>query len=271
MSEETSPTNASYCPDDDDVFDVLSTTPKDAFLATMTFAASDSALAARCDCDECGVDSSLPESIRVAVREHKRIKRGTGLIKRTQVRVLVHRQGDVAVWQLTMPSKAEPLLEFGNPSVHRLVWAQRLLRGSIVKSIGSGIIGSRNEELGRIILDWVEGDVYLVTSNEGKAVGWYVEAATSHDAEATNTGPVVLYVAKVPGELLDKQESSPLDTTRNEESNKRRRTMDSIQLICARAVFARENSHRAGDSQLTACKIETTDAALFRCMVSSLL
>jgi hypothetical protein len=109
------------------------------------------------------------------------------------------------------------LLEFGNS--HRFVYVKRGLAKSpahgqctsVLKQIGSGIIGSNAEEQGRHALDWVERNVYFVPSRKGKAVGWTHElaekktqsaAVLSGAEKAANAGPVVLYVVKVNPEVL---------------------------------------------------------------------
>lgn len=266
MNGEKHPIDATTSPEADHR-EATSAAPKDSFLESMTFAASNSVLL-NCDCDECGAVSSVPESIRAAVHEHKRVKRETGPIKRTQVRRLIQRRDGVAVWEWTLPPAAEPLLEFGNASVYRIIWLQRL-RGCILKSIGAGIIGSRSEEKGRKILDWLEGDVFLVPSNEGKAIGWITEAMNTNDAHGKGiapTGPAVLYVAKVPVVNLDEEESHREDA---DEDHSRRQCFQTIQSICARSVQARDISH--GNLPSSSFKLENTDAELFRRTVSTFL
>ncbi|KAL3924553.1 MAG: hypothetical protein SGILL_000978 [Bacillariaceae sp.] len=119
----------------------------------------------------------------------------------------------------------EPLLEFG--SSHRIVWIQRLPRSAsdntntVIQSIGTGIVGSSDEEKSRKHLeDWKEGTVILVPSNGGKAVGWIHDykggdcgsndneardgEADAEDASKSNSGPAVLLMAKIPATLLAK-------------------------------------------------------------------
>jgi hypothetical protein len=167
----------------------------------MTFAASGGAGFQRnCDCDECGLMlNTLPATIREAVHEYKRQKLETGPLKRTQDRSLIRRSpsdSKFAVWQWTLPLNAEPLLEFGNPTIQRLVWIKRLPSSSVLRSIGTGIVGSSYEEKGRVTLDWKEGDVLLVPASGEKALGWIHNRAGSVTEEPQ--GHAVLFVVKVP-------------------------------------------------------------------------
>jgi hypothetical protein len=158
----------------------------DSFMSSMTFSSAAQGGGAGCDCDECGI--AVPGPILKAMREHKRQKLETGPLKRTQERILVCRQDGLTVWKWTMPLDAEPLIEFG--STHRLIWLEKL--PGRLQSIGTGIIGSSDEEKTRNVLDWEEGDIYLVPSNGGKAVGWI------HSAES-----------KAESSVADKVESEP--------------------------------------------------------------
>ena len=178
----------------------------DSFLSSMTFAGHDfRSNIASCDCDECGVNIHIPPPILAALRERKRQKLEQSPIKRTQARTLVQRGPDnFAVWHWILPRGAEPLVEFG--SSHRIVWVQRLDNSNFMRSIGKGIIGSNDEERSRTDLSWEEGDVYLVASNGGKAVGWIHHA---HEAsggvtstEKTNEGHAELLIAKIPLDRL---------------------------------------------------------------------
>jgi hypothetical protein len=144
----------------------------DPFMSSMTFASGAQSGGAGCDCDECGI--AVPGPILRAMREHKRQKLETEPLKRTQERRLVCRQDGLAVWKWTLPLDAEPLIEFG--STHRLVWVENL--PGTLRSVGTGIIGSSDEENTRKILEWDEGGIYLVPSNGGKAVAWIHSAGT---------------------------------------------------------------------------------------------
>lgn len=191
----------------------------DSFLQSMTFSRADEFLDA-CDCDEC---ENVPPSIRNAIHERKRLRIEAGPIKRTQQRTLVGRDGQISLWCMNMPKNAEPLVEFG--SSHRIVWVKKLetINGNTLKWIGKGIIGSSDEEKSRKkMTEWTEGNVFLVPSNGGKAVGWIY---TNDDSNSTKTdtnddhpigtisakeknshGFAVLCVAKIPLGALDKEE-----------------------------------------------------------------
>ena len=150
----------------------------DSFMASMTFASSSQDLR-QCDCDECGL---IPMAILEAIRKQKRIRIETGPLKRTQDRNLIKRDPllGISIWNLVMPVDAEPLIEFG--SSHRLIYVKSL--PGILKSIGTGIVGSSDEENSRKVLNWKEGNIYLVPSNGGKAVGWFhTSSSDSNDAE----------------------------------------------------------------------------------------
>lgn len=170
----------------------------DSFLQSMTFAAGKRQRhLGECDCDECEVTPGgfvIPNAIKEAIDRFKRTK---STLKRTQERQLVRQEavkiGEESVmfsiWQWTLPSEAEPLLEFGNN--HRIVCIQRL--GGTLQHIGTGIVGSSSEEAGRYSLEtWTVGSAHVLASRQGKAVGWVNESSNQP------TSPTVLYMIKVP-------------------------------------------------------------------------
>ena len=178
----------------------------------------------------------IPETIRRAIQEHQRQSRRT--IRRTQHRALVQRAsygeyGDtadasaaaaaVAVWKWTLPAGAEPLLEFGNAAVDRFVWVQRLPKNRILQTIGTGIVGSAHEEQTRETLDWEEGHVVWVPSNNGKAVGWICQQqlqkqlGQNYSNNKGAAGPAVLVIAKIPRSFL--LSGTPKGTTPEPEQN----------------------------------------------------
>lgn len=187
----------------------------DSFLSSMTFASHEfrESREMGCDCDECGTNSSnnvtrfVSPELLALVRERKRQRLEQRPIQRTQVRVLVQRgpENIAALWHWTLPLGAEPLVEFG--SSHRIIWVKRLPNNRMLRSIGKGIIGSRDEELSRIDLsDWTEGGVYFVPSNGGKAVGWIhhtkVNNQDEHGADSEPRGHVELIIGKVPSDKI---------------------------------------------------------------------
>ena len=215
----------------------------------MTFAASssnaDHVRSSCCDCDECDATSfsnnvTIPETIKAAIRAHKKQRLSLGeeststsfrTFKRTQQRTLIGRHNTISVWNITMPLHAEPLIEYGNN--HRIVWIKRLpgnidnnnnnedandtTTSSVLQSIGKGIIGSSDEEKTRTdMIEWNENDFIFIPSNGGKAVGWIhtttTTGTTKGEKDDTKTysntsGYAVLYVAKIPIELLEEQTS----------------------------------------------------------------
>ena len=95
-------------------------------------------------------------------------------------------------------------------------------------------MGSQDEERGRKdLVDWKEGDVYLVPSNGGKAVAWIHSSSksttntndppepestmvTSNDcvtpnSTGTTSGHALLYICKIPNECVSNHESRKLD------------------------------------------------------------
>lgn len=190
-------------------------------MSSMTFASSNDDFRDSCDCDDCG---TVPEPILRAIRQRKRQRMEAGLLKRTQERTLTKRELStcISLWKWTMPLTAEPLVEFG--SSHRILWIQKLMPGSSLRSIGTGIIGSSNEEQSRSDLDWQEGDVYLIPSNGGKAVGWiHMNRKTSSSGTSSSddgkkddmpapasTGHAILHICKIP---LDQLKDVAFDDT----------------------------------------------------------
>lgn len=167
-------------------------TAVDPFLQAMTFTQGRRFLPS-CDCDECGVQKQnvIPAPIRSAVAYHNRKRR----LKRTQLRELVYRGKDVVLWKWTMPCASEPLIEYGNPNMHRLIWVHRLSSNMVLKSIGSGVIGSAAEEKTRETMPWVQGGVIHLKCQAAKAVGWI--AANNKADESQDVSPIVLCIAKV--------------------------------------------------------------------------
>jgi hypothetical protein len=304
-----------------------------AFVESMTFAKRQrrpGTTSNGCDCDECGSSRSplsssamIPPSIRLAIQQHKRIKRettqggggGGSLMTRTQVRTLVRRWNctmessssvcTVALWQWFLPCGAEPLTEFGNASVHRLIWVARLPPHTLVSHVGpNGIIGSQMEEQGRIVMnDWHQGGVYYLmpSSVPGRAVGWVASPIHSDSVspdsatEATLSlpqqqqvdggGPVVLYIAKIA--VHDEKEDRSCVTKEHATDKK---DTDSAAVHSIRSIFVRARHQfesSSSSSSLLAnqqealplsavvpvshCQLEAADSAEFRHIVSTLL
>ena len=209
-------------------------------MKSMTFAKTDQYLD-KCDCDEC---DNVPPSIREIIHLRREERRASGPIKRTQQRSLVNRDGQISIWCMTMPQNAEPLIEFG--SSHRIVWVKKLTgttsstdsgqTRSTLNWIGNGIVGSSDEEKSRKkMTEWTDGKFFLVPSNGGKAIGWIhtsgSDSASTHvqneqdddtnetksteDRQSESYNNAVLYVAKIPLYLVDKEKR-----TSGESSNK---------------------------------------------------
>lgn len=188
----------------------------DTFLQSMTFAKPEEFLGS-CDCDEC---DNMPESIRKFLHEKKRERIIAVPIKRTQQRTSIGRHGRISLWCMHMPKNAEPLVEFG--SSHRIVWIKKLGASlntsnndsSILRWIGKGIIGSSDEEKSRKnMIEWTEGNVFLVPSNGGKAVGWIyadndsegaINTANNNEGDGIIDNFAVMNVAKIPLDIDDK-------------------------------------------------------------------
>jgi hypothetical protein len=96
----------------------------DSFISSMMFATGSAGVRGGCDCDECGGFGNVPLAIIESIRRHKRLRKETGPLKRTQLRELVAREGLISIYKITMPLEAEPLIEYGTS--HRLVWIQQL-------------------------------------------------------------------------------------------------------------------------------------------------
>jgi hypothetical protein len=188
-------------------------------MSSMTFAAGESPFGT-CDCDECGL-VEIPAPILTAMQR----KRQKMALRRTQERSLVCREHGIAVWKLTMPVNAEPLVEFG--SSHRLVWMQRMVGGNKLQSIGTGIIGSSAEEKSRKDLDWSEGSMYLVPSNGGKAMGWIhttnkkssSSSENENDDEDKPSGHAIMQIVKVPADKLLSTDGDDSENSEDDEKN----------------------------------------------------
>ncbi|CAB9511273.1 expressed unknown protein [Seminavis robusta] len=248
--------------------------PVNSFLSTMTFASNSSGTRGGCDCDECyGAMGYTPQSIIDAIRRHKRQRHESGPIKRTQLRELVAREGQLSVWKFTMPVDAAPLIEYG--ASHRLVWIRYLPKSSALKTIGKGIVGSQDEERGRKELkSWKEGDVYLVPSNGGKAVAWIHgrpntttnntkdEESKTSDNEATEdqtqnddntnsgSGHAIVYICKIPKDCLGNN-----NTTKQEDNEGNTMPWDEIvRTTCRSELQAMENGNHAEEANGMAYK-----------------
>jgi hypothetical protein len=265
------------------------------FVDSMTF----TLLQRNCGCDECcrgGVSITeplqVPETFRSALTEYKRRKLTEMPIRRSQLRTLIGRNcgnDGVAVWHWIIPPHAEPLVEFGNSLIHRLVWIQRLHRRSIVKHIGVGIFGSLAEEQGRKELDWVEDDVILIPSEGRKSTGYIVDDLDGHTSTRGDgdnepdanevVGPAGFYIAKVQLEsVTDRFETHGRDEdTRRMNENGRddihgssSSPFDTIRRICIRSLRASRNISGPSDER-NSFKIDGADKELFRQVVLSLI
>ena len=219
------------------------------FVASMTFANIEEfhRRGGGCDCDECGVvgrnkgqkkqPSFVPNAIQRALDEYRRKRPLQRTADRRLLETVYLKDNEkksnsstlVTLWQWTLPTGAVPLLEFGDS--HRLVWVKNLnVTTSRLQETGVGVIGSQQEEQSRVALPWQRGHVYYVPSRKGKAIGWIHESQTQTSDNDTTTattskgssvsaaksGPVVLYVVKIPSKspLLEKEDTD--DSLENE-------------------------------------------------------
>lgn len=175
---------------------------KDRFIASMTFASHFGA----CDCDECEIPTTAPTSIQEAVQLHKRqrLLYDTIAATVTQKRSLVARSmSNISIWHLTLPPGTEPLTELGGS--HRIVVIDSMPKDRVVKMIGKGIVGSRDEENSRKVEDWTSEYGYFYKSNGGKAIGWVNEKTKSDEGRnvSDTSADVVLYVIKATKETVE--------------------------------------------------------------------
>lgn len=244
--------------EDSDVGKTEKDSSTSSFMATMTFTNPHHTQGFRCEgCDECDYynqrgsssGSNIPNAIQAAIKAHKRGKIESGApMRRTQNRSLVKRKGSISVYQWTLPKAAEPMLEFGQS--HRLIWIHRLPKHSVMKSIGKGIIGSSDEEKSRELLDdWKHGNVFLVPSTGGKAVGWihHEKKSENNDQEAikenTLTGHAVLYIAKIPKDQVLGVEGEANNGARNEIDAKE--WSEIVKAVCTRGLKELEKSRES--------------------------
>ena len=124
-------------------------------------------------------------------------------------------------------------------------------------------------------LDWMENDVVLVSSKDQKAVGYVVEPANKLDSEGENAtdappGPVVLYIAKIPSELLlfNEEDESFLNEDHDTlMSNASGEPLEMIRRICSRAV----QSWNKGKDMEHSIRCDPSDQILFRKSVTAML
>ena len=184
------------------------------FLASMTFAHG---VVRDCDCDECGLEP-IPQSIKDAVRKHKRAKLMSVVEITHQERHLVKREGGLSIWRLILPVGSEPLVEYGNS--HRIVLVKNMPENVEVKSIGTGIVGSAAEEKARTPVGWKAGGGYVIPSNGGKAVGWV--CCTTRDEKNEESGvrsaSVEVVIFKATPEAVAKEEDDDHDDQKSEKS-----------------------------------------------------
>lgn len=226
--------------------------PPSSFLASMTFA-SGTVQRTRCDCDECGRRSMIPMTIRNAIQEYHAQKRHP--MKRTQSRRLIQRQQAAVLWEWILPLHSEPLLEFGNPKMCRIIWVRKLRPGHCLKHIGTGIVGSASEENGRIDLNWKEKEVYLLFGTENKAMGWIVECL--NETKDTLQSPAELVIAKIP---LADSETSPQERGKGQDPAK-----VGLDAVCRRILGSRLSTLPTTDkANLPTIKVNENDASVFR-------
>lgn len=274
----------------------------DTFLASMTFASSTERSIQHqrqyCDdCDECNWNgttsssggggalypSNIPESIRVAINEYQR----TIPIRRYQHRTMLQRCACIAVncscnnmtvWQLVLPVQAaEPLIEFGNASIYRIVWVQRLRRDKQIRTIGTGIVGSRNEENSRVSLSWNHDDVRLLSSNDGNAVGWVVDETnnnkTNNHTNSIESGPTIFIIVKIPKAIWNRTIDTDklCGSTNQEEASSQLSSCPewsrTIASICIGALQGQKKIDVSTNNAIDGCdgiQLSNDDADLFR-------
>jgi hypothetical protein len=243
------------------------------FVDLMTF----TSVKPTCDCDECCIvsvrssahPSQVPETFYSVLKGYKRRKLAEMPLRRSQVRTLLGRSGSdsVAVWQWIMPLSAEPLVEFGNPLIHRIIWIQRLHRRLILKHIGTGILGSREEEQGRKQLDWIEDDIILVSGEGTRSTGYVVENVGDEyrpDADEV-VGPAVLYVAKV--QLQTESIANRVESQDDAGARSAQAPFDVIRSVCIRSILSRSDI----EDEQNAFKIDDTNKQLFRQIILNLV
>ena len=167
------------------------------FMASMTFAHG---VVRDCDCDECGLEQ-VPQSIKDAVRKHKRAKLMSVVEITHQERHLVKRDGGLSIWRLILPVGSEPLVEYGNS--HRICLVKSMPENVEVKSIGTGIVGSAAEEKARQSVGWKADGGYVIPSNGGKAVGWVcTKKDVENEKSSTGSASVEVIIIKATPDAL---------------------------------------------------------------------
>jgi hypothetical protein len=131
----------------------------------------------------------------------------------------------------------------------------------VLKAIGKGILGSKDEENGRKELStWKEGNVYLVPSNGGKAVAWIhsscklptATGTTPSDEElkkdatgkSNNTpvspdnigGHAMLYICKIPKGCIANDHSRGADDDQDDEDPSAASWDETIRKTCQREL-----------------------------------
>lgn len=69
------------------------------------------------------------------------------------------------------------------------------MQDRLVKSIGSGIIGSLDEEKGRTKTNWNQDEAFFLKSNDGRAIGWVNQKNDPVERSGNKTN-VIIYSIK---------------------------------------------------------------------------
>lgn len=160
-------------------------------------------------------------------------------------------------------------------------------QASILKTIGKGIVGSQAEEQGRQELSsWKQGDVYFLPSNGGKAVALLHSSKTERkdskeikhnksgeesvlttSATQSGSGHAIIYVCKIPQNLVVEGSSAQEDQSKEDDIPEFRRLIESL---CKKGMVSFENENEEKTDGLQYQKLSEDCSTQLRATLSEL-
>lgn len=127
-------------------------------------------------------------------------------------------------------------------------------------SIGKGVVGSSDEEKGRTKMTWTKRSAWLIPQNGGRAVGW-VHIKDNKDSKDP-VGHAIMYVIKIPPEVLEKDNGEAVDLPEWAES---------VLEICGKNLNESTESNDGKGSNGLSVKLSEDDICRLRKHIDELL